>query len=493
MIRVFPKTVFALALTSFASAPCLQAQETTVGQQNTAKADEKKNDFEELRKVVQTGTFEEARKAIQSAAEANPDDMRITQLRTSVVLRLLNEGKVDDAVSEAEVLFQTQLARAKDADSLRNLSATSTMIRSVLMQANRNEKFLELIDQAIARARELSEGSKTTEFMIPVSQLISTKAQTLAAMKQTKEANDLLNAQLESLKESLQSPATQDDAALASSNLMKNRISIAMQTSTGDVDALTGELDALVRGAVEKNNQSVPLMQEFLMVRGSEISRIHRDEPEAAEKLLQDTLVTVEASELKKVPAITTQVERIKRLEQQIAVARLLKEMIGKPAPEFDIAAWAHGSGLTAEQMKGKVILLDFWAVWCGPCIATFPHLNEWYDEFHGQGFEIIGVTRQYGYTWDEEAGRASRAKAGEEVTLDGELAMLEKFMKHHELRHASIVTPKEADMNKRYGVTGIPHAVLIDRKGNIRMIKVGSSEANAEALHGMIRQLLAE
>lgn len=493
-----PRTVVALALTSFTAAPCLHAQESVAGQQNTAKSDEAKKDeaknsFDELRKTVQAAPLEEAQKALEAALTADPDDVRLGGLRTMMMMRLLNEGQPEKAVTEAESIFQTQLERSKDSASLQVLAGTSTLIRSVMMRANRTEKFLEMIEQAIAKSSELSANNDNKGYLLPASQLTSLKALALSSIKQEKEADALLVSHIESLKESLKHAETQDDAAIATSNLMKNRIVIAMQTSTGDLNALSRELDDMIVGAVQRNGLSIPLMQELIMVRTTEISRIHRDEPEAAEQLLQDTLAIVDGSELKKELTISSAADRLRIFEPRIAAARLLKEMIGKPAPEFDIAAWAHGSGLTAEQMKGKVILLDFWAVWCGPCIATFPHLNEWYDEFHGQGLEIIGVTRQYGYTWDEEAGRASKAKAGEEVTLDGELAMLDKFMKHHELRHASIVTPKESNMNKRYGVTGIPHAVLIDRKGNIRMIKIGSGPANAEALHGMIKQLLAE
>ncbi len=493
-----PRTVVALALTSFTAAPCLHAQESAAGQQNAAKSDEEKRDdaknsFDELRKTIQTASPEDAQKALAEALTANPDDVRLGGLRTMMMMRLLNEGQPEKAVAEAESIFQTQLERSKDSASLQVLAGTSTLIRTVLMRANQSEKFLQMIEQAIAKSSELSANNDNKAYLLPASQLTSLKALTLSTMKQEKEADALLVSAIEALKEGLKHPETQDDAAIATSNLMKNRMVIAMQTSTGDLNGLSRELDDMIVGAVQKNGLSIPLLQELIMVRTSEISRIHRDEPEAADKLLQDTLALVESSELKKELGISSAAGRMRTLEPRIAAARLLKEMIGNPAPEFDVAAWAHGEGLTAEQMKGKVILLDFWAVWCGPCIATFPHLNEWYDEFHGQGFEIIGVTRQYGYTWDEEAGRASKAKAGEEVTLDGELAMLDKFMKHHELRHASIVTPKDSSMNKRYGVTGIPHAVLIDRKGNIRMIKVGSSTANAEALHGMIRQLLAE
>src|SRR5690606_28818908 len=115
-----------------------------------------------------------------------------------------------------------------------------------------------------------------------------------------------------------------------------------------------------------------------------------------------------------------------------------------------------------------------------GPCIATFPHLREWQQEFGDQGFQVVGVTQKYGRVWDEEAERAVAPPDGGEVSDEQELEMLDKFMTHHELLHPTIVTPDDTDMYTEYGVSGIPHAVLIDRKGVVRMIKVGSGDQNA-------------
>ena len=69
----------------------------------------------------------------------------------------------------------------------------------------------------------------------------------------------------------------------------------------------------------------------------------------------------------------------------------------------------------------------------------------------------------------------------------------MEKFAKHHQLEHAFAVMDDGGELNRYYGVTGIPQVVLIDRNGRIRMIRVGSGEANATALHDMIEKLLAE
>jgi thiol-disulfide isomerase/thioredoxin len=233
------------------------------------------------------------------------------------------------------------------------------------------------------------------------------------------------------------------------------------------------------------------VLAEYLRLQGSEASRLSGTDPDGATRILASARLLAAESVLKEQPAVKAAVAMYAPLERRIESARLQLQMIGKPAPALDVAATVHGNAVTAEALQGKVVLLDFWAVWCGPCIATFPHLNSMYDEFHSRGLEIVGVTRQYGYQWNSETKRASRAEG--EVSQEAELAMLEEFMKHHELRHPTIVTPQESEMQKQFGVTGIPHAVLIDRKGNVRMIKVGSGEANAKALHDMVQTLLAE
>ena len=94
-----------------------------------------------------------------------------------------------------------------------------------------------------------------------------------------------------------------------------------------------------------------------------------------------------------------------------------VSSLVGKPAPEWDIDAWVNADSTTQESLKGKVVLIDFWAMWCGPCIATFPHLREWREEFGEQGFEIVGVTQYYNFEWDPEnkrgiAGPRRRSRA---------------------------------------------------------------------------------
>ncbi len=177
-------------------------------------------------------------------------------------------------------------------------------------------------------------------------------------------------------------------------------------------------------------------------------------------------------------------------VERAIQRARDLAALVGKEAAPLDVETWANGEPLTSEDLKGKVVLLDFWAIWCGPCIATFPHLREWQEKYADKGLVIIGLTRFYQYVWDEAAGRATRGEG--EVTPEQELEMLAKFAEHHELKHRFAIQ-KDSTLSEYYAVTGIPHVVLIDREGKIRLFRVGSGEKNANDIHAMIETLLAE
>jgi thiol-disulfide isomerase/thioredoxin len=246
--------------------------------------------------------------------------------------------------------------------------------------------------------------------------------------------------------------------------------------------------------ALRDNPDGFSALSEFDMKLQLTVDAVVDEDPEkateiveGARKLLTDLQEKAEGEATKN--GLGRLISRLAKFDRSIKAAKQIQKLVGTEAVPLEAEAWVNGSPLTDADLKGKVVLLDFWAIWCGPCIATFPHLREWQEKYADKGLVIIGVTSYYSFDWDEEDGRPARAPG---TSHEKEREMLTKFAKHHKLNHR-FALEDERSLAEHYAVNGIPHVVLIDRQGKVAMIRIGNSPQNAKAIEGTIEKLISK
>ncbi len=137
------------------------------------------------------------------------------------------------------------------------------------------------------------------------------------------------------------------------------------------------------------------------------------------------------------------------------------------PAPDFTLRG-ADGRNLRLQEQRGQVVLVNFWASWCGPCRQEMPQLNRLYEKYRGAGFVMLGVNIDD----DARVGASTAARWGV------------KF---------PVLLDSEKTVSKLYDLGSMPATVLIDRDGRVRFLHRGYREGAEDTYERQIRELVKE
>ena len=141
--------------------------------------------------------------------------------------------------------------------------------------------------------------------------------------------------------------------------------------------------------------------------------------------------------------------------------------MEGQPAPDFALKS-ASGENLRLSEYRGDVVMINFWATWCGPCRQEMPLLDELYTRYQRVGFNLLGVNID-----DDSAGA---------------LRMVEELGVNF-----PVLFDSRKEVSKLYEVEAMPTTVLLDREGRVRHVHHGYKPGYEEKYLAEIRSLLRE
>ena len=149
-----------------------------------------------------------------------------------------------------------------------------------------------------------------------------------------------------------------------------------------------------------------------------------------------------------------------------VAFPALAGELSG-PAPDFTLRSRA-GETVSLSELRGDVVMINFWATWCGPCRQEMPHLEALHQRYGDLGFKLLGVN----------------------VEKDSRLS--DKFLKETPVTFDILFDP-ESGVSELYDVIAMPSTVLVDRNGNMRYIHHGYQPGYENEYQTQIRALLRE
>jgi Peroxiredoxin len=231
------------------------------------------------------------------------------------------------------------------------------------------------------------------------------------------------------------------------------KVQTKLRAGDNTEEKLTAELkefdDILARHKNEKTDE----VAQVLLMKAALYSQVFENEAKGKELFEQ----------LKRDFPNSKQVAMLKKQEESEKLRASLAK--GAAFPDFDVKD-TEGNPLSLAKYKGKVVLIDFWATWCGPCVAELPHVLEAYEKHHKNGFEIIGIS------------------------LDSSKTKLDTFVKDKKMTWPQYFDGKgwENELAQKYGINSIPATYLIDREG-----KIIATDLRGDALEKAVAEALAK
>ncbi len=254
--------------------------------------------------------------------------------------------------------------------------------------------------------------------------------------------------------------AAEESKAKAELEELVGKVQVKLKDGKTTEQDLEDELKGFDRLLAKYKEEKTDDVAQILMMKAMLYVQVMEDSEKGLPLLKQLKSDFPETSLGKKAEDMIASVEKQQEADK---VKRTL--VVGSKFPDFEEKDTA-GKPLAIANYKGKVVLLDFWATWCGPCVAELPNVLKTYEKYHEQGFEIIGISLDK----DEEA--------------------LNKFIKQKKMSWVQFFDGKgwQNKLATKYGINSIPATYLLDGEG-----KIIAKDLRGDALAAAVGKALAK
>src|SRR5258708_2473687 len=229
-----------------------------------------------------------------------------------------------------------------------------------------------------------------------------------------------------------------------------------------------GEMDravATLQSALDEARRDEDLGYKTRFVLAMMLPQYHLTKGTVAQALeILETEVAFASERLKAIKAAgtTEQKQYANRVFVELRDYQRRLKLLGQPAPEISVKEWIIGEPATLADLRGQVVLLEFWATWCKPCEQMFPKLKNLDEEYGPRGLNVIALTRHY------------LAYRGTPEAQAEELALMRKMVNEHGLTFR-VGASEDEQTQDLYGAAGVPTIAITYRTGIVRHFSDGA------------------
>lgn len=446
----------------------------------------------DVQQLLENGDLRDASTLVSERLEGDtpPSSRAVHQARRQIAQAFARINNPREAWEEFRRLAEFESENLDDEASIAQVAGTLGGLVQLSIRAKRQDETEKLCDKIEAQLRVFSADAPTSDYREALANVRAVKSQMLIAYDRPDEATALWRKEYEAYQSIFEANSGNETVTQIWLRTLMNLM------ARSDDPAFRDELFSEHQRVVTERREAAPdnlsfAVQYVAAIQAYVTGAVSRD-PQRSLELIEEARDILKELLEKDGNLIRTLRPYAVRLSQIELIARgqvKIQELTGAEAAPLDSDAWINGEPVAADEQFRAPTLIAFWAL-SSPQATRALELAETLRKRIGEDkVQVFGVTRHMQLRWNYDKGEPE--PGGDMVDPEEENDALELYLKKREIDWPTVVIDDMQVLFEDYGVTGLPHIVLTDAEGKIRMIRVGVNDAFEAELESAIKEIL--